>query len=275
MSKRPPVKLHYTTAFQFYRFAEAKTPTVRSKFLKTFRNILLERLPTDLNVQLADIQYKTDDRIYIELEGNRKADVQFCINIFKEITGQTYESHNIPKKTSLMGYLRKVGKVGFGLFIDIGIENPYKEALIPLHTLREQLCGGEKLSVNEIIKKYGFNDNFPLPVEVMTITDVHSRKPKYEARISESFIERLKQWVDWGLEIVYTFGEARQMIKRTIAKRGHTIDVYEIQRLGPLEMAIICNQGTSGPGLIAHIGKFLSHCRMSTMRPKELKSYWK
>ena len=274
MNSHPPVKLHYTSAYQFYRFGEAKTPEVRAKFLQMYRKIIEERLPSDLDVTISDIQFKTDDRVYIELQGKRKSDVQFTMSILKELTGQTFESHNVPKRAPTMGYMRKVGKVGFGLFVDIGVENPYKEALIPLHTLRRQLTNEEKIPLSEIIKKYGFMDNLPIQVEITEIADPHSRTPKYEAKIHEDYLKRMAEWVDWGLDIIFTVGEARQMVKRTIAKRGHTIDVQEIQRLGPLETAVICNQGTTGPGIIAHIGKYLSHCRMSTMRTMLLTPYW-
>ena len=275
MNSHPPVKLSYTSAYQFYRFGESKSPQVRTKFLQMYRKIIEERLPADLDVGISDIQFKTDDRIFIELEGKRKADVQFTINVLKELTGQTYDSHNVPMKVPLRGYLRKVGKVGFGLFVDIGVGNPYKEVLITLHTLRTQLADGEKLSLSEIIKKYGFMDNYPITIVVTSITDQYSKKPKYDAKIHEVSLAKIEEWVDWGLDVVFTVGEARQMIKRTIAKRGHTIDVHEIQRLGPLEMAVVCNQGTSGPGLIAHIGKYLSHCRMSNMRSSLLQPFWK
>ncbi len=196
------------------------------------------------------------------------------MNILKELTGQTFDAHNVPMHTSTMGFLRKTGKVGFGLFVDIGIENPYKEVLIPLHVLREQLAKGKQIPLSKIIKIYGFQDGFPIPIEVTNIIDPLSRKPKYEARISEEFVGRLKEWISWGLEMVFTIGEARQMIKRTVAKRGHSIDVYEIHRLGPLETVIFCNEGTSGPGLIAHIGRFLPHCHLSTLQPLMLQQYW-
>lgn len=274
MNSHPPKKLHYTTAYQFYRFGEAKTPAVRTKFIKTFQNIIKERIPQDLDVEITDIQFRNDERLFIELQGKRKADVEFTINVLKELTGQTYEAHNVPKNTQVMGFLRKVGKVGFGLFVDIGIENPYKEVLIPLHVLREQLAGGQTVALSELIKGYGFQENFPLPVNITSIIDPYSRKPKYEARIADPFINQVKEWVSWGLDIIFSIGEARQMVKRTIAKRGHSIDIYEIYRLGPLEMAVICNQGTTGPGLIAHIGKFLPHCRLSTMRAASLQKYW-
>lgn len=270
MNSQPPVKLHFITAYKFYRFGEAKTQSIRNKFLQTLTKIIESKIPADLDVKLSDLQFRTDERIFIELQGKRKADLQFTINILKEDFGQIFEAHNVPKNVPLMGYLRNVGKVGFGIFVDIGIEKPYKEVLIPLHILRDQLFHGETVSLSEIIIKYGFVENQPIHVIITNILDPYSKKPKYEAQIGENYLNKFREWIDWGLDIVLTIGEARQMIKRTLAKRGHTIDIYEIQRLGPLEMAVICNQGTSGPGLISHIGRFLPHCKMSTFRPNSV-----
>ncbi len=44
MPNQTAVKLHYTTAYQFYRFGESKSSAIRSKFLQTFSNILKERI---------------------------------------------------------------------------------------------------------------------------------------------------------------------------------------------------------------------------------------
>ena len=52
MNSHPPVKLHYTTAYQYYRYTEAKTNAIRTKFLQTFKKVLTERLPEDLSVEI-------------------------------------------------------------------------------------------------------------------------------------------------------------------------------------------------------------------------------
>ena len=99
--------------------------------------------------------------------------------------------------------------MGFGIFVDIGIENPYKEVLLPLHTLRDQLVKGEKLSANEIIQRYGFMDNFPVEIVIIKIENPQSRKPKYEAVFSEKFLQKIGEWVEWELDLVFAIGEPR------------------------------------------------------------------
>jgi len=184
------------------------------------------------------------------------------------------DAHNVPKNKTLFGSLRSVGKVGFGLFVDIGIENPVKEVLIPLHQLRKQLTAGKKVSTHDICKKYGFIDNFPVTIEITKLEFEKGGKMKFEAKFTEKFVTQLKEWVVGDNEIIFSTGVARQFVKRTIAKRGHSIDIVKIQRLGPLENAIICQKGTTAPGIVAHIGKFMSNCRMNMLRPSQLQQFW-
>jgi hypothetical protein len=267
-------KLNFTTNFHYYRWNAENPEKSREKFMITFKKVLEERIPEDLQLKIQTIQYKTDDRIFVQLFGNNKDDLVFVSNILNEITGKTYDSQNVPKNKPLHGILCSIGKIGFGVFVDVGIESPVKEVLIPLHRLRSQLVDDKKLSLNEIIEFYGFMDFLPVEIEVVKIENERDGKMKYEGKFTDDFLNQLKEWINSGLDLIFTTGIARQMIKRTIAKRGHTIDIVQIDRLGPLETAIICKEGTNAPGIISHIGPFLPNCRFSTMRTKKLQKFW-
>ncbi len=267
-------KLNYTTNFHYYRWNAENPAKSREKFISTLKNVLEERVPEDLHLKIQSLHYKVDDRIFVQLIGNTKDDLIFVSNILNEITGKTYDSHNVPKNKPLQGILTSVGKIGFGVFVDIGIENPVKEVLIPLHRLRSQLVNDKKLSLNEIIEFYGFMDFLPVEIEVVKIENDRDGKMRFEGKFSDDFMEQLEEWVNSRLDIIFTTGISRQMIKRTIAKRGHTIDIVQIDRLGPLETVVICKEGTNAPGIISHIGPFLPDCKFSTMRTKKLQKFW-
>ncbi len=267
-------KLSYTTSFRYYQWGE-KTSNHRANFLNTFRRVLEERLPEDLKVEISNIEFKVNEKLFIELTGKKKDDLIFTSNILKEITGQAFDANNVPKNKKIVGFLKSVGKVGFGLFVDIGIEGPEKEALIPLHNLRSQLMNDEKFSTRDICQRYGFIDYLPVEIEVEKILFEKGGKPKYECRFSDEFLEAYKEYIHSGMDIIFTTGVARQMIKRTIAKRGHTIDIFQIIRLGPLETVVVCNKGTNAPGIVSHIGPFLPNCKFSMIRPAQLSRFWK
>lgn len=266
--------LAYVSAYQYYTFHQAKTPRKRTQFLTTFQRVLEERIPEDLTVKIQKLEFRTDDRILIELTGNNKDEMVFVSNLLKELTGETMDAHNIPKEKPLLGQLSSVGKVGFGIFVDVGIEGPSKEVLIPLFRLRQQLTPNAKLSTKEIIELYGFQDKLPVEIEITKISYEKKGQPKVEGQFTERYLEFLNRLVQDGYETIFTTGLARQSVKKTIAKRGHSIDIVQIDRIGPLETAVLCKPGTTAVGIIAHIGKFIPECKMSIFRPQNLTKYW-
>ena len=50
----------------------------------------------------------------------------------KELVGESLMMDELKPKQIVRGTCQSVGKIGFGLFVDAGIENPTKEILIPL-----------------------------------------------------------------------------------------------------------------------------------------------
>ena len=267
-------KFNYTTNFHYYRWNAENPEKSREKFISTLKKVLEERIPEDLHLKIQNLHYKIDDRIFVQLLGNNKDDLMFVSNILNEITGKTYDSQNVPKNKPLHGILHSVGKIGFGIFVDVGIESPVKEVLIPLHKLRSQLVNDKKLSLKEIIDFFGFMDFLPVEIEVVKIENEKGGKMRFEGKFSDDFKEQLDEWIKSGLDFIFTTGISRQMIKRTIAKRGHTMDIVQIDRLGPLETVIVCKEGTNAPGIISHIGPFLPDCKFSTLRAKKLKKFW-
>ncbi len=267
--------LAYVSAYQYYALTQAKTARERTQFLTTFQRVLEERIPEDIEVQIKKIEFRIDDRISIQLKGNNADELKFVASIFKELTGEIMNANNIPKNKPVVGQLTSVGKVGFGLFLDVGVEGPSREVLIPLFKLRQQLANGEKKSTPEIIELYGFIDHLPVEIIITKITYEKKGKPKLEGEFSERFLEFLHMKVHERYEIIFTTGVSRQMVKKTIAKRGHTVDILQIDRIGPLETAVICKPGTTAAGIIAHIGQFIPHCRMSIFKPARAQKYWK
>jgi hypothetical protein len=100
------------------------------------------------------------------------------------------------------------------------------------------------------------------------------QKDRIEGKLAPIFIERLKKWISNGNEVVFTAGTPRQMVKRVMAKRGHTQDIIEVQRLGPLETAIILKEGTYATGIVAHIGRFLPNCKLGSLIPAQIRRFW-
>lgn len=267
--------ISFVSAFQLYNFEEKFTQNQRNKLVTIVQKVLEEKIPEDLEVSITQMKITPDSRIEITLKGKRPDDESFTANILKDIVGETISFNHLKPHQELWGTLRGVGNIGFGVFIDAGIQNPEKQILIPLFTLRKQLVKDEKLPSREILTKYGFMDYMPVQIEIVRVDTTRPDQPQIEAQFSTSFLNKIKSWVDAGNDIVFAAGTARRWVKREVAKSRHSQDVVEFQRLGALETALICKSGTYAPGLMSAIGPHLLKTRLSMLIPAQIRRFWK
>ena len=264
---RPPFKF-IESAFQFYTYNQKFPTQEKGRLLKTLR-IIIENQIEEFGVSIEEIKYTRNDRIKIKLIGEDKDDLIFTSNFVENLLGNIVQAKEIKRGMTFFGFLKDVNKVGFGLFVDVGVYQPEKDVLIPLHQLRKQLNNDETVPLTDIIHKFGFMDHFPVVVEI-TKAQKFQDNVKLEGKISEDYLEMILGWLKGKLDVVFTFGKARRAVKNVLAKAGHTQDIVDLLRLGPLEMAIVCKKGTSGPGIISHIGQYLPDCKMSSLQASKL-----
>jgi hypothetical protein len=260
--------------YQLYTYKQRITPGFRENFLTMMRKLFEEKISADLKVNIESLELRGDNRLEIKLKGERKDDETFAASLIKEIVGETILLKDLKAKQVLKGICRSVGSVGFGLFVDIGLQNPSKEVLVPLYELRKQLVNEQTISTPEIIHKYGFIDNLPVEVEIVRIDTSNPDRPQIDARFSENYINQMKTWVQKGENIVFTVGAPRKVVKEIVARTGHTLDVPEIQRLGPLETALFCKEGSYAPGIISEIGPSMSNVKLSMLIPAQVRRFW-
>jgi len=206
-----------------------------------------------------------DKRFEITINGPEDV---FIFNILKKEIGTIKEFQEIKVGRVLRGTLVEVRKVGFGLFVDCAILNPKVEVLINLHTLRNQLCGGKEKSVREIIDAYDFIDNFPLNIKI-TNKDVINEK--LQGEIAPESLIFFRKILNENLEGVFLSGETKGQFKKIITRMGHFRDIITFKRFGFLENLVLLKEGTDAPGIIAHIGKLLTNCKLSALRPNRIR----
>jgi hypothetical protein len=266
------------SAYRYLPVAQGGFGIDTRTFLTTFQKVCEERIPSDLEVRIKSLSLDTTQRCVVELEGANPDDERFVANILKELIGEVIPLENLKRGMILRGFCRQVGAVGFGLFVDVGITSPDKEVLLPLFNLRQQLVNDQKLSLAEIIRKYGFMDNFPVDIEITRFSSPHlspDQPLKIEGQLAPAMLDRYRTWIEAGNEILFASGLSRQSLKKVVAKRGHSMDLLEVQRLGPLESALVCKEGTYAPGLISRIGPFLENCKLSPLIPAQVRRFWK
>lgn len=207
-----------------------------------------------------------DKRFEVTIKGPEEV---FVYNLLKNEIGSTTEFKDIKENGILKGTLVDVGKVGFGIFVDCAIMNPKVDVLIPLQSLRDQLCNGQKKSVKDIVQAYDFIDHFPLYIK---ITHIENTKNKIQGEIAPESLGMFKKILDENLEAVFLSGETKGQFKKVIVGKGHFRDIITIKRFGFLENLVLLKEATDAPGIIARIGKELQNCKLSAIRPKKIKS---
>lgn len=221
---------------------------------------------SDLNVNLKSISLNDFGNVNLVLDGE---DEVVAFNYLVTIFGESKNLNDLKEGDIIKGYICSSGKVGFGLFVDIGIKEPYAvDALIPLYTLREQLVNGVKLPVRKIIDAFALVDN--VPVEI-TIIEISVGTKKVKAQFSEEQKAHFEKWIEEGLDKLYILGVSQEEVEQSLEQTKHNHDIIEIDNLGWMENIITCKFNTTAKGLIPEIGKNLSKAKFEIFSPSKIK----
>ncbi len=237
---------------------------VYTKKTETFsllkRNI--ENDVKDLDVKITSIVFGDDGFINLTLEGE---DELAAYNYLGSLYGKNTDLGELKEGDTVKGYICSSGKVGFGVFVDIGIKEPYSvDPLLPLFNLRKQLVDGKSIPVRKIIKMFGLIDNFPIEI---TMEKVSIGLKKIEARLSDKQVEIFMEWKEEGLDKLLIFGAYKDEIVSALTKTNHSKDIISIDNLGWMENVITCKFNTNAKGLIPSIGKILYKARFEIFSP--------
>ncbi|MCQ1535341.1 DUF2110 family protein [Methanosarcina sp. KYL-1] len=100
----------------------------------------------------------------------------------------------------------------------------------------------------QLAARFGLVPHLPVEIEVFVANG------KQKARFTKKQLDLWWSWKKAATDRVIVNGATRSEIKSAIKKTGHGRDIYEVERLGILEHAIICREKTDGPGIVAAIG---------------------
>jgi hypothetical protein len=236
----------------------------RGRLLETIRSEVSEMV-VELDARIAS--FGTDDKnhITIKIEGE---DEEFVVNALAKEYGNSLESDNLVPNKTYRGQLVDVGKVGYGLYSDIGVTDSKRmDALIPLHRLREQFDLNSSLKA--ITEAFVLVDNLPVEVKIRSI-DLYNNK--VEAEFNQSTLTRIMDWMHDDHERLLVFGANLNQIESSLKKTKHREDVYEIEQLGKFEFSLRCKRSTRASGILAAIGPKLRGVPMYLFIPKELEA---
>ena len=208
------------------------TGDARERALDGLRGLVNNRFG-DLDVEF-EIGHREDDFPVVTVDG---PDAVVARNVLREEFGEVVPTHEDGEV--YVGTLDSWDDDGFVL--DAG---PAGDVRIPAANL--DLGQG---SPAQIRRRFGLVQHLPLRF-------VAGPDP----RLADEEVDRLYDWKRGGAHDngrVNTNSATRSEVRATVNKSGHAQDIVTVERLGLLEMSIICNPDTDAPGLLADIGRFM------------------
>lgn len=202
------------------------------------RERMTDLLKTLVENELKDLEVKVEISITSEnwaefsLEGE---DEEISANFLISRYGTPAVKAEAGKK--YLGFLQAFGEDAF--LVNIGI--PVKVETEELKTL-----GSGK--PKQLASRFGLIPHLPVEIEVF------EANKKVKARFTKKQLVIWWNWKKASTDRVIVNAATRSEIKSAIKKTGHGRDIYEIERLGLLEHAIVCRENTDGPGIVAAIG---------------------
>jgi hypothetical protein len=187
----------------------------------------------DLDVEF-EIGHREDDFPVVTVDG---PDAVVARNLLREEFGEVVPTHEAGE--TYVGTLDSWDEDGFVLDTGPGGDVRISAANLDL---------GQG-SPAQIRKRFGLVQHLPLYFVAGP-----------EPRLADEEVDRLYDWQrggDHGNGRVNANSATRSEVRATVNKSGHAQDIVTVERLGLLEMSIICTPDTDAPGLLSDIGRFL------------------
>lgn len=242
-----------------------------SRFLRIFEDAL-SSVVQGLEAQVTILGKTSENWIQVEVSGLDTPVVTTYLRQRFGLAPAAIEQVNL--FSGFRGKIIDAGKVGYGLYVDIGIAAPrHIDVLIPLHVLRSQLACGKKLSLTQMVEAFTLHDNVPLEIQV---TRTNLAQEEVEGRLSARQSARFEEWVSLDFDRIVVLGACFDDVARVIKRVGATRDVIKLIQLGFLEQLLLCKLGTDGPGVITKMGPLFPqtplHCFSPTRTRNILRS---
>jgi len=193
----------------------------------------------------------------------RGEDAGAFLNLLKREHGEAPLSRsNLEKWDVVDGFVTGAGRIGYGVYVDIGIQQPApKDALFPLHRMRAQLADGEAQSSREILDGNGLVDYAPIRVAV---TELDGENISVE--LADEQREQLVSWRKYPFDRVIVIGADKIQAENAVRFSGLQDDIVKVESLSLFVQSLLCKIGTDAPGVIAKIGNRLRGVGLKSYR---------
>jgi hypothetical protein len=193
----------------------------------------------------------------------RGEDADAFLNLLKQEYGEASVSRsNLEKWDIVRGFIAGAGRIGYGVYLDIGIQDPRpKDALYPLHRMRAQLADGEPRSAREILDANALVEYVPLK---MIVTELEGENISVE--LDDGARDNLVSWRKYPFDRVIAVGADKILVENAVGASGLQGDIVKVESLSLFVQSLVCKIGTDAPGVIAKIGHRLRGVSLSSYR---------
>jgi hypothetical protein len=222
----------------------------------------LQRLLEDEALGL-DVEWEFSlTKRWLQVRG-RGEDAEAFINVVTERFGSIpLDGSRVEKWDVVKGYVVAAGRVGFGVYVDLGILEPVaKDALYPLHKMRAQLSDGALKPCREILEENGLVDDFPVRIRVIKVEG-----EKITVELSDVTKSLFDNWRKLPFDRVVAVGVGRDDVEKAVKAARLSFDVIRIEPLSLFTQCLVCKIGTDAPGVIVKIGNRLKGVRLAAVR---------
>ncbi|MHC1754658.1 MAG: DUF2110 family protein [Methanosarcina sp.] len=202
----------------------------RERMAELLKNLVENELK-DLEVKV-EVSITPENWTEFSLEGE---DEEVSENLLTSRYGTPVEKAE-PGKV-YMGFLQAFPEDAF--IVNIGI---------PVRVEAEELKALGNGKPKQLASRFGLIPHLPVEIEVFEVNK------KTKARFTKRQLDLWWGWKKASTDRVIVNAATRSEIKSAIKRTGHGRDIYEIERLGLLEHAVVCREKTDGPGIVAAIG---------------------
>ena len=219
----------------------------------------------ELNAEIMGLDTDNKGHIVVKIRGD---DEEFVTNVLTKEYGRSLQSENLVPNHTYSGQLVDVGKVGYGVYSDIGVTDSKRlDALVPLHRLRNQF--NLHVPLKRILDAFVLAEHLPVEVKLTSI-DLYNNR--VEGEFDKSTLTRVTEWMNDDHERLLIFGANYKQLETSLKKTKHREDIYEIEQLGKFEFSLKCKRTTRASGILAAIGPKLRGVPMHLFIPKELEA---
>jgi hypothetical protein len=229
---------------------------------------LLKKSFVDLALELKIVGVGVNSWVQVTLSGEDEAIATSYIS--KEVSFCPVSLENVARFATLKGYIAKINQ--YEVQVDVGVFQPEAVyANIPLNHLQASLADGRKLALKKITELFGFCEDLPVNVKIVTVNRMESR---LEAELATEQLERFMAWQESLLDRLIVLGSPFHDVKKMLRRTGLNRDVISIESLGIFEHALTCKLGTDAAGLISLVGRNLRNTMFAVFNPRKIRGFF-